>query len=101
MGIETRFQNLQSRRFIMHRSLALVGLLLAGSAHAQEIKVEETDDRIRIVTDAVEANIRKKGYVSGIAAGSFLDKKTGAREKGFGLFIMDFLLGPGWKEGDS
>src|SRR5262249_51312223 len=28
----------------------------------------------------------------------FLDRKTGAREAGFGLHIMDFLLGPGWKD---
>src|SRR5262249_34664881 len=42
--------------------------------------------------------IRKKGYVSGVAQGSFLDKKTGARDLGFGLHIMDFLLAPGWKD---
>src|SRR5947199_3154179 len=48
--------------------------------------------------DAVQAMIKKKGSVSGIAAGSFLDKKTGAKDAGFGLHIMDFLLGPGWKD---
>ncbi len=36
--------------------------------------------------------------VSGIAQGSLLDKKTGARDVGFGLHIMDFLLGPGWRD---
>ena len=46
----------------------------------------------------LQAQIRKKGYVSGIARRSFLDKKTGARDVGFGLHIMDFLLGPGWKD---
>src|SRR5262249_55435144 len=35
---------------------------------------------------------------SGIAAGSLLDKKTGARDAGFGLHVMDFLLEPGWKD---
>jgi hypothetical protein len=68
---------------------------------AQEaIQVKELDDEIQIDTDAVQAKIRKQGYVSGIAAGSFLDKKTGARDAGFGLHIMDFLLGPGWKDDD-
>jgi hypothetical protein len=67
---------------------------------AQSIKVQETADEIVIDTDALQAKIRKKGYVSGIAAGSFLDKQTGARDLGFGLHIMDFLLGPGWKDDD-
>jgi hypothetical protein len=73
------------------------------SAVAQEpaIKVQESADEIVIDTDALQAKIRKKGYVSGIAAGSFLDKKTGARDAGFGLHIMDFLLGPGYKDGDE
>jgi hypothetical protein len=63
-----------------------------------EIKVEETDEYVQIDTDALQARIRKKGYVSGIERGSFLDKKTGARELGFGLHIMDFLLAPGWRD---
>src|SRR5215210_2286162 len=62
------------------------------------IKVEQTDTYVQIETDALQARINKKGYVSGIAAGSFLDKKTGAKDLGFGLHIMDFLLGPGWKD---
>jgi hypothetical protein len=62
------------------------------------IKVQETDDYLQIDTDALQARIRKKGYVSGIAAGSLLDKKTGARDAGFGLHIMDFLMAPGWKD---
>lgn len=62
------------------------------------IKVEQTDTYVQIETDALQARINKKGYVSGVAAGSLLDKKTGARDLGFGLHIMDFLLGPGWKD---
>lgn len=71
------------------------------SATAQErpaIQLHEADDHLQIDTDLLQAKIRKKGYVSGIAAGSLLDKKTGARDAGFGLHIMDFLLGPGWKD---
>jgi hypothetical protein len=63
-----------------------------------DLKVEQTDDYIQIETDALSARIRKKGYVSGIAAGTFVDKKTGAKEVGFGLHIMDFLMAPGWKD---
>lgn len=64
----------------------------------RSIAVVETADSIQIDTDALQAVVRKKGYVSGIAAGSFLDKKTGARDLGFGLHIMDFLLAPGWRD---
>lgn len=84
---------------------SVVGLVLSGlpAAHASNqqpelIQIKEFADHIQIDTDQLQAKIRKKGYVSGIAQNSFLDKKTGARDAGFGLHIMDFLLGPGWKD---
>jgi hypothetical protein len=81
---------------------AWLGLLLclpmAAADQPEAVKVQQTDDYVQIDTGALQARIRKKGYVSGIAQGSFLDKKTGAREAGFGLHIMDFLLAPGWKD---
>lgn len=49
---------------------------------------------IHIETDALEAKIRTEGYVSGIMAGSLIDKATGAKSLGFGLDIADFLLEP-------
>src|SRR5205807_3535607 len=55
-------------------------------------------DFVEIETDVLKARIRKKGYVSGTEAGTLVDKKTGARELGFGLHIMDFLLAPGWRD---
>ena len=77
-----------------------VSLAFAPLAIAQPsaIKVEQTDEAITIETTGLKATIRKKGYVSGIAQGSFIDKKTGAKDIGFGLHIMDFLLAPGWRE---
>jgi hypothetical protein len=63
-----------------------------------EIRLQQTDEFVHIDTDVLQARIRKKGYVSGIDRGSFLDKKTGARDAGFGLHIMDFLLAPGWRD---
>jgi len=84
---------------IMRCSGSLLALLIAsGSALAADIQVRETDQEVEIETDALTARIAKKGYVSGVAAGSLLDKKTGARDVGFGLHIMDFLLAPGWKD---
>ena len=84
------------------RQLFSLAIMVVLNAHAlgqtPAITVQETADEITINTDAVQAKIKKKGYVSGIAAGSFLDKKTGAKDAGFGLHIMDFLLGPGWKD---
>jgi hypothetical protein len=86
--------------------VGLVGMNMPSAIHAAEpqaapnrqIAVVETDDSIQIDTDALQAVVRKKGYVSGIAAGTFLDKKTGAHDIGFGLHIMDFLLAPGWRD---
>src|SRR5262249_27569359 len=65
---------------------------------AKKIQVRHRDDAIEIETDMLQARIQKRGYVSGIAAGSFLDKKTRAHDLGFGLHIMDFLLAPGWRD---
>jgi hypothetical protein len=83
------------RRFLV---LCALGLSVQSLAAQEPIAVKETADYVQIDTDALQAKIAKKGYVSGIAAGSLLDKKTGARDAGFGLHIMDFLLGPGWKD---
>ncbi len=49
---------------------------------------------IRIETDALKAEVRTEGYTSGVAAGTLVDKKTGAKDIGFGLSIVDFLLEP-------
>jgi hypothetical protein len=62
------------------------------------IRVTQTDEYVQIDTDALQAKVRKKGYVSGVAQGSLLDRKTSATDVGFGLHIMDFLLGPGWRD---
>lgn len=79
-------------------ALSLVVIATGRSAPAAAIEVHEDDRQIRIDTDALQAVIQKKGYVSGIAGGTFLDKKSGARDLGFGLHIMDFLLAPGWRD---
>jgi len=64
-------------------------------AMAADYELTETDDQIKIVTPQLEAAVVKKGYVSGVAHQSFLDKKTGFRDPGSGLDIVDFLLEPG------
>src|SRR5262249_44566287 len=60
---------------------------------------ESGQDILRIETPHLEARISTRGYVSGVSAGSFLDKKTGARDLGFGLDIVDFLLEPAPADG--
>lgn len=67
----------------------------AFAAMAADYQVSEDDQQVRIVTPQLEAAIRKKGYVSGVAAGSLVDKKTGFHDAGFGLDIVDFILEPG------
>ena len=80
---------------------ALAALLVFGGISvvaAAEYEVTETDEAVSIVTPQIEASVRKKGYVSGVARQSFLDKKTGFRDPGFGLDIADFIMEPGSDE---
>ncbi len=58
------------------------------------------DGVIAVETSKLHARIRTQGYVSGVAAGSLVDKATGALPLGFGLQIADFLLEPGKKGED-
>jgi len=50
---------------------------------------------VRIETEKYFAAVQTEGYVSGVMAGSFVDKATGSKDLGFGLVIVDFLLEPG------
>jgi hypothetical protein len=83
-------------------TLAALAMLLPETRvqadNTSDLRVQQTDDHIQIDTDLLRARIRKKGYVSGVEAGTFLDKKTGAHDAGFGLHIMDFLMAPGWAD---
>jgi hypothetical protein len=78
--------------------LVLLLVSVSFGASNASIKVVEDARQIHIDTDALSATIAKKGYVSGIAGGSFVDKRTGAHDLGFGLHVMDFLLAPGWRD---
>jgi hypothetical protein len=69
-----------------------------GAASASAIVVKQTDEAVSIETDRLQVQIAKQGYVSGTKAQSLLDRQTGARDAGFGLHIMDFLLAPGWRD---
>jgi hypothetical protein len=82
------------RRLILLISLFLSVPLLA----AEPIEVSESDSEIKLATPELEAVVRKKGYVTGIAAGTLLDKKTGFRDAGFGLDIVDWIMEPGSDE---
>jgi hypothetical protein len=72
--------------------------LAPAKAPAENFKVNEDEQRIRVAGPALEAAIRKQGYVSGVEAGSFLDRKTGFRDAGFGLDIVDWIMEPGSDE---
>ena len=61
-------------------------------------QITETPDRIRISTPTLDASIQKRGYVSGVAGGTFVDKRTGFHDAGFGLDIVDWLMEPGSDE---
>ena len=68
------------------------------SQTAKPFQVSEDAERIRIVGPVLEASIKKKGYVSGVEAQSLKDVKSGFRDLGFGLDIVDWLMEPGSDE---
>jgi hypothetical protein len=82
----------------MRRILLVLLLIELPAVAAEPIEVTETDDQIKIVTPALEAAVKKRGYVSGIAAQSFVDKEAGFRDAGFGLDIVDWIMEPGSDE---
>lgn len=63
-----------------------------------ELSIERKGSVIQVETEAISTKVHTEGYVSGVAGGTLLDKKTGARDLGFGLDIVDFLLEPKWDE---
>jgi len=56
---------------------------------------------LHIETDAYFAAVTTEGYVSGVAGGRFVDKRSGSHDLGFGLMIVDFLLEPGEDDPDT
>src|SRR6266850_2097049 len=83
-----------STRFALTYFLVLSAL----PAFAAEFEINENDQEIRIGTSTLEAVVHKKGYVTGIAGGTFLDRKTGFRDAGYGLDIVDWIMEPGSDE---
>lgn len=70
-------------------------LVLGSGVRADDFSVREVDDEIELTTPLLNAVVRKKGYVSGVKANSLVDKRTGARDLGFGLDIIDWIMEPG------
>ena len=63
------------------------------------LTLQRDGPNISIENDHIAAEIHTEGYVSGVAGGTFVDKKTGANDHSFGLDIVDFLLEPGPDDG--
>lgn len=79
-------------------SLLFLAFFVASPLPAAEFQVSQDDQRIRIQGPALEAAIRKQGYVSGVEGQSLVDRKTGFRDAGFGLDIVDWIMEPGSDE---
>jgi len=79
-------------------AVCLLACTVASTTRAQGFVVFEDDAQVRIKGEFYDVSILKNGYVSGVAAGSFVDKKTGFRDPGFGLAIADWLVEPGSDE---
>lgn len=87
---------LPRREFLAASAAAILPTTLR--AAESPFRITEDAERIRIEGDAIDAAIRKTGYVSGVEARSLHDKKSGFRDIGFGLDIVDWLMEPGSDE---
>src|SRR5882762_1569120 len=85
-------------RLIAYLFVAVSIIHSTRSNGANEFQVSEDDERIVISSPTLDAVVRKKGYVTGVAAGGFLDKKSGFRDAGYGLDIVDWIMEPGSDE---
>ena len=79
--------------------------VLCAVGYAADVEVKEDDTGIKLATRTLEFVIRKKASkglttyaVSGVSATSFLDKKSGFRDPGFGLDIVDWVMESGSDE---
>jgi hypothetical protein len=86
------------QKIVVAMSLVSIMLLPAIASLAGDDRTAETDTEIKISLDALDASIRKQGYVTGVAAQSLFDKKSGFRDAGFGLDIVDWIMEPGSDE---
>lgn len=79
----------------------LVGCVLSAteSLNGSEWAQVKNEERVIVIeTEQLVAAIPKKNpkhWMTGIEKGSFLDKKTGFREVGDGLMVIDWLMEPG------
>ena len=98
--LESCFQRVESAS-THSKILAVLLLCLASSVNdlmGADYSVEETSDKVHIETPHLKASINKEGYVTGVYRNTFLDKKTGFRDLGFGLDIVDWIMEPGSDE---
>ena len=78
--------------------ISLGGFSALAARNEGEFSVTETADQFVIRTSALDAVVRKTGYVTGVSSGTFLDRKTGFRDAGYGLDIVDWIMEPGSDE---
>lgn len=91
--------NLSRREFIATGVAACGFAREAASGYTEPaFRITDDPDRIRIAGTALEAAVKKVGYVSGVEAASLVDKATGARDLGYGLDIVDWIMEPGSDE---
>ena len=82
----------------MKLAILLAALTVSVGEGETGFTVRQDARTIHIAGPVLEAAIAKQGYVTGVMAQSFLDKKTGFRDLGFGLDIVDWIMEPGSDE---
>jgi hypothetical protein len=78
--------------------LLFTAAIIATAAADSGFQIQPAEDRLNVTGEALDFAVKTKGYCTGIAAGSLLDKKTGFRDVGYGLDIIDWIMEPGSDE---
>jgi hypothetical protein len=86
------------RTSLLLASLPLLACIQPAVAVDVPPTVHEDDQVLQIETMDLRAAFSKQGYVTGIKGQSFVDKKTGFHDLGFGLDIVDWIMEPGSDE---
>ena len=85
-------------RFPFYLFASLFAWILTAPAADHGFTVTDSEGEVHLDGPVLSAAIRKKGYVSGVMAGSLVDKKSGCHDLGYGLDIVDWIMEPGSDE---
>jgi hypothetical protein len=88
-------------RFISLSMVVAVAICSSARGLAEDVFLTDSPELLTIKTPELEAAVSKQGFVSGLQRQSFIDRRTGCRDLGPGLDVVDWIMEPGSDEAYS